>query len=163
MRSTAFISLSLLLAWPLAVLAEGPASGCWARNYDAEHLAAHPEQVAAWLSLAILGKNEAGETEARLRIALANQGRAATEGMGGQILDQHLICGDWGHGPACGVECDGGQASVAEGPGGTLVLTTGRLLVGGEGCEGEFDIVERLGEPVTYRLERAAPGDCEGD
>ncbi len=162
MRSTAFISFVLLLLLPGLALADGPAPGCYVRNYDAAHLASHTEQVVSAMRLRIGEPGANGEAPAQLRVVLADQGRARTEGHGGQSLTQALVCKDWGEGPACGVECDGGLVSVLEDADG-VTLTTDRLLVGDtEECGGSFDIVEREGEPVSYRLLRADPSACEG-
>ena len=163
MRSTAFISALAVLVWPLGAAAEAPSRGCYARDYTEEHLAAHRAQVVSRMRLSVGGANEAGETEAELRVVLAEQGRAREEGLGGQALAQRLICRDRGQGLECGVECDGGLFSVEEDASG-LSLTTDRLMVGdGQDCGGSFDLAERPGEAVTYRLERAAAALCEAD
>ena len=162
MRSTAFTSLALLLALPGIAAADGPTPGCYARDYDPTHLAAHPEQVVSAMRLRIGVPGANGEAPAQLRVVLADQGRARAEGFGGRTLTQALVCKDRSDGPACGVECDGGLFSVSEDTEG-LMLTTDRLLVGdSEDCGGSFDLVERQGEPVSYRLLRADPGACEG-
>ena len=162
MRSPAFTSLPLLLVLPGLVLAEGPGAGCFVRDYDAAHLSSHPEQGVSAMRLQIGEPGANGEAPAQLRVVLADQGRARTEGLGGQSLTQALVCKDWGEGSACGVECDGGRFAIAEDPKG-LMLTTDRLLVGDtEECGGSFDLVEREGEPVSYRLLRADPSACEG-
>ncbi len=162
MRSTAFTSALAVLLLSGAALAEGPGPGCYARDYTAEHLASHPEQVVARMRLEVLGRNEAGETEARLSVVLARQGRAEAEGVGGRAFAQRLACRGRPEGTVCGVECDGGVFAVGEDERG-LALTTDRLRVGdGDGCGGDFDLAERPGEAVTYRLERAAPGACGG-
>jgi hypothetical protein len=161
-RSTAFTSLVLLWALPGLALAEGPAPACYARDYDTAHLASHPDQVVSAMRLRIEAPGANGEALAELRVVLADQGHARAEGMDGRTLTQALVCKDWGDGPACGVECDGGLFSVAEDAEG-LTLTTDRLLVGdSEECGGSFDLVEREGEPVSYRLLRADPSACEG-
>jgi hypothetical protein len=161
-RSTAFTSLGLILALPGLAVAEGPAPGCYARDYDAAHLTAHPEQVVSAMRLRIGEPGANGEAPAELRVGLADQGRARAEGFGGRASTQALVCKDWGDDPACGVECDGGVFAVAEDAEG-VTLTTDRLLVGDPGeCGGLFDLVEREGEPVSYRLLRADPSACEG-
>jgi hypothetical protein len=161
-RSTAFTSVGLLIALPGLASAEGPAPGCYARDYDAAHLASHPEQVVSTMRLRIGEPGADGEAPAELRVVLSGQGRALSEGFSGRALTQALVCKDWGDGPACGVECDGGLFAVAEDAEG-LTLTTDRLLVGdAEECGGSFDLVEREGEPVSYRLLRADPSACEG-
>jgi hypothetical protein len=160
-RSIAFTSL-LVLAAPGLAAAEGPAPGCYARDYDAAHLEAHPEQVVSAMRLRVDSPDANGEAPAELRVVLADQGRARAEGLGGRSLAQALACTDRGQGPACGVECDGGLFAVVEDAEG-LTLTTDRLLVGdAEECGGSFDLVEREGEPVSYRLLRADPSACEG-
>ena len=163
MRSTAFISIALVLVLPGLASAEGPAPGCFARDYGAAHLVAHPEQVVSAMRLRIGEPGADGEAPAEMRVVLSDQGRARAEGVGGQMLTQALVCKDWGDGPACGVECDGGLFSVVEDAEG-VTLTTDRLLVGeSEECGGSFDLVEREGEPVSYRLLRAEPSACDGD
>jgi hypothetical protein len=145
---------------PLAARAEAPAEGCYARVYTPEHLAAQPQQVVSRLSLWIGGPAGPGETAAELVLLLADQGRARDEGMGGREFVQALACRDGAGGFVCGVECDGGLMLVTLDEGGRLRLTTDRLLVGGEGCGGVFDLVERIGDRVTYRLDPALPEAC---
>jgi hypothetical protein len=71
-----------------------------------------------------------------------------------------MACRDRPEGFVCGVECDGGVMQVTLDEGGSLRLSTDRLLVGGDDCGGGFDLVERIGERVTYRLDPDLPEAC---
>lgn len=159
-RSIAFTSAALAVTLPLAALAEAPEEGCYARRYTPEHLAAQPEQVVARMSLWIGGAAGPGETAAELVVLLADQGRARAEGLGGTELIQAMACQDRPEGFVCGVECDGGVMQVTMDEDGSLRLSTDRLLAGGDDCGGGFDLVERIGERVTYRLDPDLPEAC---
>ena len=151
MRSTAFTSLALALA-PVLAAAQGPAAGCYARTYSQAHLASQPAQVVARLGLRIDGPLDAAGTSGELVAVLADQGRAREAGLGRAALTQALFCYEDAAGPVCGVDCDGGLARLDVAPDGALLLTTDYLMVGGACDVGGFDLVERVGEDVTYRL-----------
>ena len=168
MRSTICISvLSLALA-----LAGGAGadpllpSGCYARAYDAAHLAAHPAQIVERFTLALTYDAAFDATRAPLSVTLADQGRARAEGAGGQTFEQTLYCyradGQTTGSIQCGVECDGGSFDVRL-DGETLDLRTDYVMVGATGeCGGAFDLAEVIGQPVTYRLFRVDDAQCAG-
>ena len=86
MRSTTFTRLALLASLAaLPVSAETP-TGCFARNYEAQHLKAHPDQVVASMTLSFDydPRNDfypvlPGATGALLHVVLADQGQVACE------------------------------------------------------------------------------------
>ena len=139
----------------LAAAAEVPAPGCYARDYDAAHLAANPAQGVAGLRLWVFdeGANRGGLIEARM----AAQGQGARDGVAGQSLTQVLICNAVDGG--CFVECDGGGFSSTPVDGG-IQITTDHFALGEEGCGGYSNLAEVPGQVTTYRLTAAAPEAC---
>lgn len=159
-RSAALALAAALAAGPAA--AGGPLPGCFARDYSDAHLAANPAQVVDWIVLQVRPDPSAG-TVADMWVATAMQGHVLQTGHGGQLFSQFLICWDEGGVPVCGVECDGGTLTVtAQGPDG-LTFRTGYLMVGNaQGCGGAVDLAERIGQPVSYRLDRVDASVCDG-
>lgn len=140
--------------------------GCYVRNYDAAHLAAHPAQIVQRFFLAIRYDAEYDTTSMPLAVTMADQGRARTEGFGGQSFDQSLYCFESGEGDGhrllCGVECDGGYFELLRADGETLDLRTSYVTVGDTGsCGGAVDMAEVIGQPVTYRLHRIDDALCD--
>lgn len=145
---------------PTPLLAELPPPGCYARDYEAAHLTAHPAQGVAGLRLWFFTEDDAGETPAALVEArMADQGQAARDGVGGAVLTQLAICDAQG---ACYVECDGGLFTTEMTAGGGLRLSTQRFRVGeGESCGGSSDLAEREGRATVYLLDPAPAETCE--
>ncbi|WP_323021093.1 hypothetical protein [Pararhodobacter sp.] len=152
--------LPLLLFLPTPVMAELPPPGCYARSYDAAHLAAHPEQGVAGLRLWYFTQGDAGDTPAALVEArMAMQGQAARDGVAGRVLSQYAICDAQG---ACYVECDGGLFTTEVTGDGGLRLSTERFRVGeGDSCGGSSDLAERDGQTTLYQLVIAPAEACE--
>jgi hypothetical protein len=159
-----------------------PEPGCYARTYDAAHLAAHPDQVVAGMRLNFVradgseGMNAApGSVIAFLDVVLADQGHVARasapedgfpDGFGGQPMYAALLCP--GQGMTCGSECmgiaqDTGFA-VTGNDGKALTIRTRSLPVGqGQDCGGFTDIAEAPGQLVTFVLDRVDDAVCEPD
>ncbi|MCU0906929.1 MAG: hypothetical protein MUF73_05645 [Rhodobacteraceae bacterium] len=149
----------LLLAAPAS--AQGMPQGCWARDYDAAHLAANPDQVVRAMRLSF-GKDPENGPVAWLEVTLADQGHAGREGLGGVLLQQGLLCRADGGRPTCVVECDGGSFEVVAQAGGQIDIRTRYLLLGiDDECGGPVDLAELPDTPVTYRLFRAPDSACD--
>lgn len=139
-----------------------PAGTCFARDYDAAHLAAHPAQGVAGLRIrfhpAPEGTDMAGL--AVLSVRMADQGQARADGAGGMTLRQVANCRDG----ACFVECDGGTLTLTALPDGALDLTTDHFAIGAtQGCgEGEVisNLAEGVGASTVYRLAAAPAAAC---
>lgn len=162
MRSTTFTSWAAALALASAAAAQdGPSLGCYARDYTAAHLAAHPEQVVARIVMRVRPDVPGGATTvADLAVWTGDQGHVRKAGQGGRRFDQAPICWREGKAALCGVECDGGILRVERDDGEVLQFATDYLLVGGEGCGGAVDLAERPGQAVSYRLGRAPEATC---
>lgn len=151
--------LAVILALlPAPALAELPAPGCYARDYDAAHLAAHPGQGVAALRLWFFTEDSEGHTPAALVEArMAPQGQAARDGVDGQVLTQYAVCDPDG---TCFVECDGGAFTSAPQADGGLSITTSFFRVGeNDSCGGTSDLAEGPGG-TTYRLSAAPDEAC---
>jgi hypothetical protein len=153
------VAAALIAAATGAPAVAGPV--CFARDYDAGHLARNPAQVVR--NMRILLPDDPRRDGLRLSVTLADQGHVVADGMAGRSLGQGLFCLD-GPGPlTCGVECDGGLLVVTRRDAGILEFRTDRLTVGdAEDCGGSVDLAERPGQPVTYRLFAAPMAACEG-
>lgn len=153
-RVLSTISISLGLALP--AWAQVPAPGCYARTYDAAHLAAHPAQGVAALRLWVFDDTP-GSPAVLVSARMADQGQGAADGVGGQVLTQYAYC-DPAEG-SCFVECDGGSFATRAAPDGGLTLTTSHFSLGeGEGCGGFSNLSE--GGETVYRLLSAPVETC---
>ena len=155
----------IVLPVSLAQAQTGPEPGCFERVYTPAHLAAHPDQVVARMVLQILDfKHDYGtDRVANMAVWTADQGHAAAAGKGNRRFDQILICWKGDDGAGCSVECDGGWFTVVKQDDSGLTFETTGLVVGDtedEGCGGNINIAERIGQPVRYRLDTAEPRVC---
>lgn len=145
-----------------AAAQEMPQEGCYARTYDAAHLAAHPDQVVAAMRMRVAVEDDL--RFAAMTVTFADQGHAGRNGFGGRTLRQWVDCREDGRGrPFCGVECDGGWFIVTRQDAVGLTFRTDSLMVGDtEGCGGAVDLAEFPGQAVFYRLNRVDDAVCEG-
>ncbi len=151
---------SVLLAGP--VLAEGPAEGCYVRDYSAAHLAGQPAQVVDWMQLWVYSDENRNKL-ANMLVGFTNQGHVANTKHAGQVLDQFLLCFDYDGRKGCTVECDGGNFFVTRDTGDAITIETSYLTVGyTDSCGGAVDLAEKPGQPVKYKLYRADARQCEG-
>ncbi len=149
-----------------SAIAQDMPMGCFERNYTKAHLAGQPAQIVE--SLRVLFTEETFDDStylhARMQVLLANQGHVRAEGLGGETLDQFLIC-DAGNGkqaPACFVECDGGSMQITRNSDGVLEFRTDYLMVGDyDECGGATDLTEYQGKAVTYRLNQVNDAVCD--
>lgn len=148
--STIFISLGL------AAPAQVPENGCYARDYDAGHLARNPAQGVAGLRLWVFDEGPSARA-ALVSALMADQGQGARDGVGGMTLTQYAVC-DEGEG-RCFVECDGGSFRSRPVAGG-IELVTDFFAMGEEGCGGYSDLAEGAGDTV-YRLAAVEASLCE--
>ena len=151
--------LPLVISSPLA--AQDLPQGCFARDYDATHLAAHPDQVVAALRLLFEPPDRFGDTWVLVAATLADQGRAAERGLGGQTLDQFARCDHYNSGPGCAIDCDGGSFELTAMSAGRIEISLIGFPVGpSDSCGGAFNLAEVWGQATTYRLDAAVPATC---
>jgi len=145
-----------------AVAADGLRPGCYHRDYSAEHLRQHPEQVVDEITMGV-ERDEQGNLIARLKVATADQGHAGQNGLGNRIFMQSLICFDQNGQMVCAVECDGGLFSVTRQTEDAVTIKTKYLMVGdAEACGGTLDLAERPMIPVKYKLDLVPDAACKG-
>lgn len=158
-RARSIICTSLLLAAP--AWADLPANGCYTRVYDAAHLAAHPAQGVAALSIWLYAEvtTSAEPVAAVVEARMADQGQGASDEVGGMTLAQYAFC-DAAEG-RCYVECDGGWIELTPVAGGIEVATAHFVVGDMEGCGGMSNLAEAGDRPTHYRLAAAPIATCE--
>jgi len=144
-----------------APIGKAKAFACFARDYDAEHLAAHPLQnVKSMRLLVIVDPNAPGDISLRIRASFrTRKGALDTEGNcglpdGGESSPEGL---------RCGVDCDGGKMELNLKSSGSVLLSVpdgARLWVPGSdnpdgNVHGAFGPDDKL-----FRLDRTAAIDC---
>ncbi|MEX3014303.1 hypothetical protein [Gymnodinialimonas hymeniacidonis] len=171
MRSTTFTNTLIMSL--VCGLSLGPAAaqtvpeGCFVREYDAAHLAAHPNQFVERLALNFDPEPHATSriTEVVIIADMASQGRALTGGFAGLRMTE--IGGNFAGPLQFGVECDGGSFDVVRYDGESLLIETEYVRVALEGCGGEINqstsLAEIRGEATRYLLYRAHPSACEAN
>lgn len=169
MRNIIFTSIAILSGGVAGHAQEAPL-GCFVRDYDADHMAAHPEQTVTALSLSFV-QPDAGPA-IRWATMTAMTSDAAGAGLAKRRFTNTLVCET--HPPhdldptwvtdgalRCGVECDGGFFEILPSDEGTLLIRTERVrLTDGAGCGGDFSLHDLSDGPTTYRLNAAAPERC---
>jgi hypothetical protein len=90
--------------------AQKGARGCWSRQYSAEHLAAHPDQLVTAMdfTMQLDGEFHYFELTADLR--------------GGQSGSAAGACSEYEGVVSCGVDCDGGGVVLRHGADGKVLL-----------------------------------------
>lgn len=162
-RALSIIFTSLLaMAGPVA--AQEAPFGCFARDYDAVHLAAHPAQVVERLRLnfyRLPGSAPDSLIYVDVMARMAHQGHAARDGLGGQRMTETGFCN---RPTGCGIEADGGTFEITRFQGDLLEIRTSHLRVGQSGgIDGEgvySSLGETYNEYTTYRLHAAQPEAC---
>ena len=98
------------------VAASDGASSCWSRAYDARHLAAHPDQRVAAISLAVtfMAETEINPEQYVFRLEADMRDGTHGEAVGPCMADGKQM---W-----CGVECDGGGVYVSSRSGGNVLI-----------------------------------------
>ena len=154
-----------------AAMAENLPSGCFAREYSAEHLAAHPtqrvERIVLWTDVATDGENP---DEAVLVAWMAkNAYFAAGMRVDGWFLCEGGECQNEGDATkSCGQLQDRGGFIVTgyqKGSGGksdAVEITTQFLIMNSRGdCAVDASLTEVFGQPTTYRLLRVNEAVCQ--
>ena len=165
-HATAFAALTLSIASTHA-LAQTVPEGCFARDYDAAHLEAHPDQFVQRLTLHFYPSphEDGGITWVDITADMAHQARALTEGFAGQRMTE--AGGNFASPLQFGVECDGGSFDVVRYDGQTLVIETEYVRVAMDGCGGEINqstsLAEIRGQATRYLLHRVDPFVCEAN
>lgn len=144
-RSVA-MALPLLLAQPAGAAPAfdvwKPGATCFARSYDARHLASHPKQR---LTRFALGAGGAGQARAKgtfgVTIGFQVRGRSAR-------YEADASCRGGPRTARCTIEGDGGQFTMTADAAG-LLLTVSRIAV-----EGETDFSPEIGVGGDDRLVR---------
>lgn len=147
-------AVALALAGP----AQADLRGCFWRSYDAAHLARHPAQVVAEISVAF--GDFAGDEVPWMDVLVRPVGEEA-EVLGGiaRCTPSDATLYGW----SCSVECDGGSFDIEALDDRQLRMSTDFFLVGtGDDCGGQMDLAERPAEKVTYVLSRMPDGRCAG-
>ncbi|MGF1624783.1 MAG: hypothetical protein ACFCVH_07855 [Alphaproteobacteria bacterium] len=151
-------ALALCLAAP-AASAQEPAAQCFARAYDAAHLAAHPGQLVVEMLLVLRPYVHDGRDYADATI------RAMVRDRFGEFFANSGSCQDLGGGSYdCGIECDGGQFSLGISADGSAMLRNeayGFVLYGGCGEEVEENRVIRIEADAEHRAFRLYPVPME--
>ena len=129
-----------------SVLARFGGSACFARIYDRDHLAKHPDQNVRRVALSRSSNAvSAGKTDLTLNF----QVRGSDETYSGEA-----ICSPRGSGATCTLEGDAGEFSLAA-KGGDLRMTVVRIAV-----EGEKDFAEFGADDRVFLLRKAASVRC---
>ena len=125
------------------VVAEAGAESCWQRIYDADHLAAHPDQRVTEMTFGIgfqPPEDDIANEEGLFLFGLAASLRDGPKGVasGG--------CWVYEGEARCGVDCDGGSVVIEPRADGKLLIdleATGYIRLEGEcGGSGEFETFE---------------------
>lgn len=138
-------------------------SVCFARRYDAKHLAAHPAQTITAMVLRIrYHRHEPeqalpqGQRSYYFTLALDRRGRKGRLTTSGE-------CGPRGDAIVCGVECDGGGFGLKAEAGGTVLVDLtrfGRLRLG-RSCDDEEGVEVTPGrDDRSFRLEPVEASQC---
>jgi hypothetical protein len=136
-------------------------TGCYAQSYDAAHLAAHPEQVVAELSLYFTpDSTRDGTAYVEIRSVMAQQGHAVRRGVGGALLEEFGLCGADG---TCVIACEGGTFTLLSQGGESIEIATADARVSAQPCTPGMPVstlADTPGEITTYRLTRAPDSAC---
>jgi hypothetical protein len=147
--ASAGVSL-LLLAMPASAAASfkdwKPGAPCFARSYDAKHLAAHPKQRLTHFALSASSLG-APVPKGSFEITLSFRVKGGSE-----AYRSEAICHGGPSSATCGLEGDGGEFTMKS-DGSSLVLTISRIMVEGE----KVDSPE-IGVGGDDRLVRLYPG-----
>ncbi|MGL4288524.1 MAG: hypothetical protein ACRCVA_19405 [Phreatobacter sp.] len=140
---------------PLRDLLSAGTSGrlCYARSYQAGHLAEHPQQRVTAMTLSL---KRGRASPAEFQIFVTVRGDRDLWSAGGECLAGGSI--------VCSVECDGGGFSVARDATPQAVLLNlgqphGRISM--NGCDGGERELEAGADDRRFRLDRVANAVCE--
>ena len=161
MNSLARVLMMVLLLAATPLSAQEIPQGCFHREYSEKHMAGHPAQFVKELTLKIYQATGYEDIWADLLAQTAKRGRVADHPQAGKALDQALNCWSKRGKHQCAVDCDGGSFEIVRGKSNSITIETSYLTIGpAEECGGAINMVEVLGEPVRYRLNRVDPEVC---
>lgn len=132
----------------------GTADRCYARSYDAAHLAAHPKQRVATIGVSseksYKGSDQQPPREFVLGLAFRMKAR-------GEAFANAAICTPAGEGISCYLEGDGGRFALSpSGP--ALKLTLERVEI--EGAKSFSPDLAKGGDDRVFLLQRAPMAVC---
>jgi hypothetical protein len=141
--------LPLLLAMPAGAAALAfkdwkPGAPCFARIYDAKHLAAHPKQLLTHFALS--ASRYASTVKGEFLVDFSFRVRGHSE-----VFEGNGICHGGPYTATCGVEGDGGHFTMKADEDGLL------LTLDDVGVEGETAFSPELGARSDDRLVRLRP------
>lgn len=183
MRSTICTSLAALGLGAATVATAAPPvamTGCYQRRYSKAHLAAHPDQVVAEITLSFDydPKNDfypvpADAFGASFDVTFAHQGHVMRDhgpdgefptGMGGEEMGNVVMCRTVDGKTRCKQTCSDAGLDILQYDKKQLVIRTRGLEAGdGQDCGGWTEISDHPGKPTTFRLTRVPDQICEGD
>ena len=150
------IPLILSAALSLSALPTSAQESCFLRVYSDGHMKKNPNQTVKIMSIAFEGAARAGVDA------------GATAGVNVWFRDNarnyqaFMLCGPDGDKFWCGVECDGGGATIKWRSKDRILLTTTGFYVDADCGEGDMRLVKDTGAAsTTYRLDRVAIDQCE--
>lgn len=114
---------------------------CYERSYSIAHLNKHPRQTVKAIHMTLLGFEFKGEKQRFLDIAV----KLKKPKHGRTTFRTTMICMEDG---LCFIECDGGQAKIAERNGELIFKNKGITLVGGCGGDLEEEEIEIFLKPT---------------
>ena len=163
-----------LMVWATPLTAQDWPLGCFARTYDAAHLAAQPDQTVAALSIDFdLTDSPDYPRSAEVRALMADTDRTRAEGSVGLVLENGGACRRYdtvqpwqSHDaqaglPVCSADCDGGYFEILSAKPDEILIGGGMALLGAEGCGPTSYLGDDIMEGRTvYRLYAASPEAC---
>ncbi len=135
--------------------------GCFARDFDAAHLEAHPEQVVE--RLALYFSEDAvrpGVRFVEITARMARQGHALRRGAGGMAMEEFASCTPEG---LCTISCDGGTFLISRFDGDMVEIQTADARVSAQPCNPNTVVSilsDAPGEIATFQLSQAPDGRC---
>jgi hypothetical protein len=142
---------------PAGALAAAPAMGCYARVYDAAHLAAHPKQTVSSLAVALKPLTGQGAYVVTASAVFRIRGKSGRQYVGGD-------CSRNGDVVRCYMDDDAGEFDAVRTAAGVKVTVTASLRLAGAGQasdESEGPYVDPANpEDRVFLLSPAAAAAC---
>jgi hypothetical protein len=140
---------------------KGPSYACFARRYDANHLAQHPQQKVEYMRLLVSAKTVAEDTGLNYAFSLGVKLRDETENFsnGGECGHPRVLEESAGKlALGCGIDCDGGGLSVEMvNDDKSVLVRTERIALWGS--KDSADVVG--GDDRVFRLDRVKLDECQ--
>lgn len=140
-----------LLAQAGAVAMFPPEAACFQRQYDAAHLAKHPQQQVVEIALT---PAEGQVVSNSLVVDIAVTLRTGDHYIGS------AYCEPQGAGLSCGMEGDAGAFDLGLRSGGALLLTVSALGMSFENDQGFLTISGTSGDDRAFLMQPVAAADC---